>query len=162
MSTDQQHTLIKLLEKERDDYITKVNSITQTIEILKQSVPKHTEDPQSSSDLMDDYDSSLSLKNKILFFFKQEQRFLHSRQLAELANVREPSTSVKQFSAKFSSILSALKKEGKLVKYVINHQNNNTFWGSPKWMDEKGEILSQFMYNKKYVKVSGDSEQFEL
>jgi len=162
MSTDQQQTLVKLLVKERDAYLAKANSISQTIEILEQSMTRSILKADTPKIVNDDYNTDMSIKNKILFFFKQEQRFMHARKLAELANAREPSITVKKFSSRFSTILSTLKREGKLVKYVINKQNNNTFWGSPKWLDSHGQILSEYKYDEKYVKVTGNTDQFEL
>lgn len=162
MTIEEQQDLINLLENQRSELLEKVKSVSDTIELIKQSIPKKLGYNNEIPILKNNYDPSLSIKAKVQFFFKQEQRFLHNRELAELANSNEPKISVKEFIKKFSSHLSSLKREGKLTKYVINKQNNNTFWGSPKWVDEKGEILEQYMYNEKYIKKTGNDNQFEL
>ncbi|MEE9429951.1 MAG: hypothetical protein V3V16_02855 [Melioribacteraceae bacterium] len=157
MNNAKQKELIELLKAEKRALQRKINSLDETISLFEITVDK-----EILTEIDDGYDKNASLKNKINFFFKKESRFLHNRELAELANEREPNISVKDFIRKFSQHLSQLKKDGKLTKYVVNKQNNNTFWGSPKWLDSNNEIIEQYKYKDKYVKKTGSKDLFDL
>lgn len=169
MSENQQEQLLKLLEEERDEYLQKVKSLTETINIIRAKLGMSSENPsipqsekanESSSD--PDYDPKWSLKKKVVYFLKREQRFLHNREMSEMAHKLEQKISATDFTKKFSSILSMLKRDGQLTNVVVNDINRNTFWGSPKWLNEDGTIKEENMYNDEYLIESVKKDKIDI
>lgn len=169
MAQNREEELLKMLEIERDEYEQKVKSISDTIQILKAKMGMNNSSNGESTavttknNILDpDYDKDWSISKKIIYLLKREQRFLHNREMSEMTNALEPQISKEKLSKKFSSILSILKKRGLIVKKVINGNNQNCFWGSPKWLNEDGTIKDEFMYNKKYLKNFPKKEELEI
>lgn len=169
MSENQQTELLKLLEKERDEYLQKVKSLTDTIDIIRDKLgmssekPPVTESKTSDKSQSDpDYDPKWSLKKKAVYFLKREQRFLHNREMSEMAHKLEPEVSTNDFTKKFSSILSMLKRDGQLTNIVVNDINRNTFWGVPKWLNEDGNIKKEHMYNDEYLIDSVKKDEIDI
>ena len=51
-----------------------------------------------------------------------------------------------------------LKERNKIVKYQLGNKKSNTFWGSPKWLNENGNIKSEHMFNQDGI----DDNQIKL
>ena len=96
-----------------------------------------------------EYDSNWGLANKFLFLLKIENRFLHFREAAEIICQIEGKGDPKELAGKISSGAQSLKGT-KIVKYQASKSNQDTFWGSPKWLDADGKITSGHEYNMKY------------
>ncbi len=98
------------------------------------------------------YLPSLPTKQKIALILKSKKRFLHSREIVgAIIEFDESIEDAESITNKVSQALSALKNEGVVVNVKINKQNINTFWGSPKWLDENDQINPQFIYDNAQV-----------
>lgn len=135
--------IIESLKKKRDDIQGKLKSIDETIELLE----------SEQVDNSDGYDSSWQLTEKIEFFLQKEKRFLYNKELASFANAREPKVSINDFSNKFSAVLSRLKNDNQIENVRIGKSLRTTVWGSPKWLDESGKILKDYLPSKEYNSV---------
>jgi hypothetical protein len=152
---------IKALELQKDDLLKKVASIESTIEILRQSV-NYTDSPKNGSieksTPKSGWDKNSTIKFKINFLLKSENRFLHSREMAEIAHSYEPEVSIDTWLAKFSPQLSSLKRDNKIISIQVGKSLRNTFWGSSKWLNEHGVIIPSFQYNSEYFTEVGASD----
>jgi hypothetical protein len=151
---------ISHLEKEKAEWLKKVESIEITIKTLRQSlgVPQNGATNGASKSASENYDKTWSHKNKILFFLKSEQRFLHITEMAQLAHAFEPGTRVDGWQNKISPALSALKKEGKVVNITEGKSLRNTFWGSPKWLGNDGQVISGHEFNRDLLFEPGSGD----
>ncbi|MEQ9308016.1 MAG: hypothetical protein RLN90_01075 [Balneolaceae bacterium] len=119
------------------------------------------EDSQKKKYVFDDgYHVNLSNRNKVKLVIKSFNKFVHNRQISEELHAREPEISEDDWAKKVSGALSSLRQKNQLVNYAVNGYNRNTFWGSPKWLDDNGEIISDYMYDEEYLQ--GDSETITI
>lgn len=95
------------------------------------------------------YKKEEPIRKKILYILKNENRFLHVREIAGIAHYLERETSVVDFVKKISPALCTLKtlSNSNLVSYAVTNSQFNTFWGSKNWLDESGEIKQEHMYS---------------
>ncbi len=153
MGSAQSNDDINELQKEYDALIAKANGVLYSIEILKRKKGSPSQTTNGIVKHVDNngYDSKLPNKAKIRYFLKKEQRFLHIREMATMANSIEPNISIVDFQAKFSPALSALKAEKKLINIKVGKSLVNTFWGSEKWLDSTGTVKEGYGHNPEYV-----------
>ncbi len=159
MSEQNKKDLLQVLKEQRKELQRKIDSIDQTIQILEEEFTKNSFFKNTSAD---DYDPTFTLKSKVLYFIKREQRFLHNREISKMAHEKEPNIPYKDFIKKFSSILSVLKRDGKLTNIIVDDALQNVFWGSPKWLDENGKPKKGFEYNPEMLINNIDREGIEL
>jgi hypothetical protein len=142
------------IEKSLVDELQKVRAAIKLF-IGNGSVPDIYESTSKTNNIessvqLQGYSSKWTYSKKFIFFLKKEDRFMHVRQIAEnIANVE--GGDIKRILNKLSSATFLIKKEGVIVKYQINNQNQNTFWGFPKWLDENGEIKKGHEYSEDYL-----------
>jgi hypothetical protein len=97
--------VISFLERERDELLEKVRSIEMTILTMKQSLSiavtthpneDHVEGVTKSNSNQNNYQgkyknyASLNIREKAIAILKAEGRFLHMRQIVEIAQSLEP------------------------------------------------------------------------
>ena len=146
---------VKSLQLAKADLEKQLNDVNNAIESLSGSgtvevVPKLAQNGNYAG-----YDSYWSLANKFLFLLKKENRFLHFREAADIICQLEGKGEAKELAGKISSSCQALKGET-IVKYQAGKSNQDTFWGSPKWLDNSsGEIIAGHQYNGKYLHSKG-------
>ena len=99
----------------------------------------------------DEYLKIKTLKGKVLFFLKQNQRFLHCREIANMIIEQEPNLKIS--TRRVSQVISNLKKneDSNLTRITVGSQLRNTFWGSENWLDKHGNPKPEHMYNQDYV-----------
>lgn len=152
------------LEKEKSEWLKKVESIEITIQTLKQSLGFSQNATNGVNGAhkgqQEGYDVTGSNKSKIQFFLKKEQRFLHITEMSALAHAFEPKISVDEWQMKISPALTALKKDGKIINVSGGKGYRNTFWGVPKWVDN-GLIIKGHEFNQELVREAG-SDDFEV
>ena len=158
------NNLLSVLTKERLDLLEKLHKVEGLITLYQQSFIKIetgnqlviTQYPdlqlQKSSISINQYfayDNSQPIRKKILDIIKNEKRFLHVREIANIAHQFEKNVPVKMFIKKISPALSVLKNlpETSLISIEVRNSHFNTFWGSRAWLNEEGEIKSEYMYN---------------
>jgi hypothetical protein len=100
----------------------------------------------------EDYSDNWSLRKKFLYLLKENGRFLHFREAAKMIIDKEGTDlDTKSLASKLSAATAPFKREGKLVKFNIGGQNQNTFWGIPDWLNDDGSIKTGHEYNKEYL-----------
>lgn len=85
-----------------------------------------------------------SYKKQVALIFKEQSRFLHIREIVEIAKNKKleiDDKSIKQ-------AVYALKLDGVIVSVSINNSYKNTYWGSKNWVDENNNIKPEYDYNK--------------
>lgn len=158
------NNLISILKKERLELLDKLSRIEGLIKLYQQAfldieagdglltVEKNDDQLQKSKISIDQYfayDNSQPIRKKILDIIKNENRFLHVREIANIAHQFEPNIPVTIFVKKLSPALSVLKNlpQSGLISIEVANSHFNTFWGSKAWLNEEGDIRSQYMYN---------------
>ena len=159
---------LKHLKAVETDLVAKLENVRKTIasfeydgynQEVKSEVNNKSEDQRDTSVLSDkskppyadQYDLDWGLASKFLFLLKMEDRFLHFREAGELIVRLDGEGDPKLVGRKLSSSTLKLKKGGVIVKYQASQQNRDTFWGSPKWLNEDGSIKEGHGYNEEYL-----------
>ena len=150
--------LIEALIKERDGHLKIANehnkiadSINITISALKGKPIPESNNNNNLHPKDKNYKPSWQISEKIVFFLKRENRFLHNREFCEMAHNEEPHIKTEDFQTSFSSALSRLKREGQITSKKFGSSLRNVFWGRNEWVNENGEILSGHEINEDYM-----------
>lgn len=153
---------LKLAKVELEAQLESVGNAIKALEGSNRSPTKNDlKIPLITRKYAKDYDKEWSLPNKLLFLLKNENRFLHFREAATIVVELEDKGDIKILAGKISAGCGKLKREGVIIKYQIGSSNVNTFWGSPKWLDNEGNIKEGHEYNEKYL-VSGGKKSAPL
>lgn len=131
-----------------NDHNSQIASIDDTIKTLQM---RGKLQGTSNGGMKDDYKVDWKTSKKIAFFFNIENRFMHNREIAEMAHKMEPETPIEDFIDKFSSVLSRLKRDGHLTNIQIGKSFRNTLWGKPEWLDEERNPKEGHEFNKEYL-----------
>lgn len=131
---------IKAIEGDNSDDLAKKAIFNPDINIV----------PSSEKIAEPGFDRNLSYSDKFLFILKRENRFLHFREAAEFL-VEIEGGDVNFLIDKLTSGTSWIRKNGVIVKINPTNKNRDTFWGSPKWLDQEGNIIEGHDYDKKYL-----------
>ena len=159
------NNLISILEREKLVLLNKLEQIDSLIKMYNQSMieletgeqkfcMQDQEDTSFNKSRMSihkyfSYDNTQPIRKKILDIIKNENRFLHVREIVNIAHQFEENIPVSIFVKKISPALSVLKNlpQTCLVSIEVANSHFNTFWGSKAWLNEEGEIKSDYMYN---------------
>ncbi len=159
-------SLIKMLEKERDQLTIKLRLLEDAIttyrnsevispgQMLFKGSVINVNDFQERIRVLfkkyQEYDAALPTRSKILFIIKAENRFLHVREIARIVQQLEDEVSLAAVIKKISPALSILKRipGSPLVSIEVDHSHFNTFWGYNNWLNEDGSIKAGFTYNE--------------
>lgn len=167
--------LIAALEVEKDELLNKVNSLEHTILTLKQSLNfdvssthrngKVTVSKTTNGTLYDkykDYHEAKGNKEKAIAILRGAGKFLHMRQIVKIAQSLEPNVDPETVKGRVSQGMYALKNldNPPVVCIILNSSNLNAFWGSKNWVDDKGRIKPEYMYDE--VEVSKKGESIEI
>ena len=138
---------LKSLKQAESELIEKLKPIQESIASLEKTIAANT-----SSDTKE-YNPNWSASNKFLYLLKTYNRFLHFREAADLIIELEGGSEkdAKDLVGKLSSGTTLLKNGKQIVKYKAGKSNQDTFWGVPKWLDEKGNVKPEHTYNKEYL-----------
>lgn len=163
MGTDKIQIAIEALKERREELLEEIKGIDSSIRALggawnKEISTKISKSPVEYEDK--NYKPDWSIKKKFAYLLKKHNRFLHFREAAEMVNSLEKNEyDLGDLASKLSSGTQSLKSNGTLVKYKVNANNRNTFWGYKDWIDDNGNILKGYEYNKEYVFNAGDSRE---
>lgn len=166
--------LIAGLEVEKDDLLKRVASLDHTILTLKQSlnfdVPSHHNgngvvSKANGSTLYDqfkDYHKAKGNKDRAIAILRGAGKFLHMRQIVKIAQSLEPQEKPEAVKAKIQQGVYALRnlENSPIANISVGESRVNTFWGSKGWLNDKGEIKPEFMYDEK--ELSNSSEIIEI
>lgn len=123
--------------------------------------PIMVEKPQQA-----DLDLTYELKNasqhqQFLIILRETGRFMKIREIAKmLADIIGGDEN--NLRVKLSRITGKLKKMNKIKSYKIGTSNKNVFWGSPKWIDDEGNIKNEYNYNEDAIEKSASSSLPDL
>lgn len=93
------------------------------------------------------YQKNWSIKQKVQFILKNEKRFLHFREIARIIISLEGNGDEDQLTSSLSNATRPLKDDGTIVKYKHGKSHKHTFWGSPKWLNDEGQIKEGYMFD---------------
>lgn len=86
---------------------------------------------------------------KVAFVIRDRNRFLHNHEITEALKPYYPKKTEKEVKRRISSVLShALRNdliEG-LTNFRFSNSPKDTVWGKKDWLDDNGEIISEYMY----------------
>ena len=156
MQNKELKTTIDLLEKRKLKLAEDLKSIDNVIKSLQVEViseDKVNEATTGAGNKPDDYDPSWTSSNKVLYFIKAKNRFLHFRELANLIGEAENLNpkELNELSKKLSASCQAIKKNKTIVKFQAGAGNTSIFWGGPKWLDSNGKPLPEHDIDRNFV-----------
>ncbi len=168
---DNTHTITDL-ENLKNELLQRVEHIDNTISTLKslsfsltgsnEHVNGNSKPVNAEKGKYADFDRSATIRSKVAYVLKKENRFLRVREIAQILNSLEPQVSIKEFiDKKLSAAITYLKNEGKIIKIIVGKANANTFWGSKNWLDEHGNIKEEHKYDEKQLS-NNDKEEIEI
>jgi hypothetical protein len=145
----------KSLREAEAEALKKVKQIQDAIAAI--------EGTKSTSDNTIEYDAAWSPSRKFAYLLKTQKRFLHFRQAAELVVKIEGKGDVKEWTSKFSTGTGPLKQNETIVKVQAGASNQDTFWGSPKWLTDNGAIKDGYQFDEKYLSTYKEQDSlFDL
>lgn len=138
----EEKSLMSKLEQVRNEMKKFQTSSDTAVEYIASNVSKPI-----TNDLIDENQvKKYSTPQKILFALKENNRFMKIREIAEYISGLT-SENVDELVKQMSRRTKYLKEKDKIVKFQLGNKKANTFWGSPKWMDNDGNIKKDHMYN---------------
>ncbi len=90
----------------------------------------------------------ITVNDKLLLILRGENRFLHSREIVDIYSSRYPEKyeDRDRLARQLSAMLSIMRRDGKIVNWQIGNSLKYTFWGFQEWLNEDGNIKTNFMY----------------
>lgn len=153
-----------LLKKIMDDAEKEINGLSRAIDaILRVINPNGSiETTTGFSFNLPKYKAEWSMRNKIKYFFQQEQHFLHSRNFVELIKSKEPNSNVttRQFSIALNMLQTRPKPTDPAIRtHRVGDDRRNTFWGLEKWYDDVSKKpKDEHMFDKKDLWINVKEE----
>lgn len=139
------------LEKAKADLLQKVAQIDTTINTLISMAGFYNGNGVAVPSV--DYNKKDTLKKKVAFVIKRENRFLHVREIAKFLHELERNVSVDDFMQKLTGAITSLKRDEVIIKLKVGLSNQNTFWGSKNWI-ENGKPKNGYEPNESYLQKS--------
>ena len=142
-----------LLEKRLGaiDVLLEYYSATTAKDTFRAS-PKTVYNEKRDDDKASGYNRNWTLVRKFVFLLKENGRFLHFREAAEMiAHKEDANIDVKKLASKLSSATAPIKRSKEIVKVQADTQNQNTFWGRSDWLNDDGSIKKGHKYNEEYL-----------
>lgn len=119
-----------------------VNSKVPIKEVEADADNKITTAGNSSSELAKE-----SHIHKFVRVLKENQRFMRIREMSEYI-VSQEGGDITVWMKKLTPKTAKLQRSNKIIKKQIGDSKVNTFWGSPNWLDNKGDIKEEFMFDE--------------
>lgn len=164
--------LIKQLEVKKVDIIDKakrdvaqLDATILTLMYLSTSYVPSSIGSDTKTNLSDKYLSfnpKWTIRDKVAFVLKSENKFLHIRQIADILHKLDPKISIDEYTTKLYTPIGQLKKEGKVYKQNIGNSNANTFWGSVNWITGTGEIKSGHEFDENQLRHQRSKSEVEI
>ncbi|HEY8782878.1 MAG TPA: hypothetical protein VIM16_14735 [Mucilaginibacter sp.] len=98
------------------------------------------------------FNSKDSYKEKIAKVLKSENRFLNITQLIDIIHAGSPKISREDVKDGVNSAKSALLKDNAIEKITVGTSNQNSFYGSPNWLEAPNTPKQEYMYDKGLIK----------
>lgn len=165
--------VIEFLEAQREDLLKKLTSIDLTILTIKQSLSIPSSDTTTKAlgagknetpynEKYKGYVAAKSNRDKVIAILKAEGKFLHIRQIVNIAKSLEPKANPESLKTAIAQATYNLKtlENSPIVTKNINNSNQNTFWGSKSWLNENGEIKLEHKYDED--QIMNKNEKIEI
>lgn len=98
------------------------------------------------------FNPKASYQEKIAKVLLNTERFLNINQIIDIIHGETPNIDREDVKSGVNSAKSILLKERTIVKITIGSSNQNSFYGSPKWLDTNGNIQPRYMYDESLIK----------
>lgn len=140
-------------QKLKDD----LASLTEVLKKLKGGEPIERTKLNNHKSKDEEVDLSIypitgSLNKKADFIIRESNRFLKLKEISDYILKKEPNvTNVLALNHQLGKAIYKFRGSGKIVAYKVNNSVKNAFYGYPEWLDEKGEVLPEYMYDKNMV-----------
>jgi hypothetical protein len=135
---------LKSLKEAEADALKHLRQIQDAIAVIERG-------KKGNSENAIEYDPTWPPSKKFLYLLKTKKKFLHFRQAAELIIQLEGKGDIKEWTSKLSTGTGQLKQNDTIVKFQASASNQDTFWGSPKWLNDDGTIKEGFEFDEKYL-----------
>lgn len=156
------NTTIQELERLKEELLERAKQVDKTINTLRSismssdwTFSNDTTHKESKNQISgyEKFDYKTTFRNKVWFVIKKEDRFIHSREIADIFNKLEPGE--KDVIRKVSGALSYLRQNNRITKTTVGKSNINTFWGISNWLDDNGKPKDGHNYNEEFVVKAG-------
>ncbi len=152
---------LRIARDELEGQLIKVNNSIKELETMVGGSDESVVATESPSvPYANEYDSKWSSAQKFLFLLSKEQRFLHFREAAKIIINIEGKGKEGDVASSLTTGCGSLKKKKTIVKFQDGKSNQNTYWGSPKWVDANGLIMPGYEFKKEEKKV--EQTMFDL
>lgn len=136
------------LKKERQSLQKRLEAIDLLLESYGETFKASEEIVEKV--IMEDYDLIKQLKKsstpkKFLLILNDCQRFMKIREIAKIISV-QIGGSEDDWTMKLSRTTGKLKENGEISSYRVGSSNTGYYWGSPKWLEENGNIKKGYDY----------------
>jgi hypothetical protein len=136
----------------KEQLLQKVASIDQILEFSKMGIAGFGGSSQPIAEHIRLFKQSDSYKEKIAKVLKSENRFLNVTQLINIIADASPKIAREDVKDAVNSAKSALLKEESIVKITIGTSNQNSFYGSPNWLEAPNKPKAENMYDETLIK----------
>ena len=138
----------------KEDLLNKVASIDQILTLMggdrvNMAKPSVKNSPYKRTD---------NYAQKLGAILKEYKRFLNIREMAAYVNDYERNIPIEEAKKHLQIAKNLLINAQAIVKYQVDTNNSNTFYGLPSWLGEYGKPKEEFMYNQEAVLVRSKIE----
>ena len=151
---------INELKDQRDYFKSQMEHLDAVIKLAELNLS-----PLKDSDAVDfskmtviPYKGNESWKAKFAAILKQENRFLSINEMAAMVVQYEPKIDLKTAKEKLGTAKNQLLFDKAIIKHKVGSNNLNTFYGSPKWINDDLAILPEHMYDEKALSLKETME----
>lgn len=143
--------------QQSDFHLQQHNALQVAIKELGGSKIPKTNGASSLTTTDSNYDSSQPIRQKIVHTLKQNNRFMHIREIAGFIKEYDRSNEeIEIFINRVRAQLIPLKKDKIISSLSPDGQLRNTVWGSVKWIDDEGNIKPGFEPDQSALKQKID------
>jgi hypothetical protein len=154
----------ELLIKEKDSLLKKLVKVNKALEQFQSSeegstlsaIPSVTDNKNLSKKFKNSTDAE-----RLLNVLKENQRFMKIREMGEFIH-SIIGGDLDNWIVKLSRKTKSLREKDKIIKIQIGAEKRNTFWGSPTWINDKGNVKDEYMYNENLIKKRAQVDLFEI
>lgn len=150
LSNMENSEIIRKLQEKKAVLAKQIEAIDSTIQLFNSEINQESNQPTIAH--IDGYDPSWTWKNKIIHILKVNNRFLHIREIVDfIFKYEELDEAPQEIVASFRQSLSSLRADNIIVRFSVNNQLRFSFWGSPNWLDENGQIKKGYEFDPSFV-----------
>ncbi len=141
---------VEQLKKEKDTLLKRIDAINILLETYTENSSDSVVTPVNS--IKDKFPVNGTYLEQIIYVIKIKNRFIHSSEIVDIIAPYYIDKDKKWLQRRISAVLSNAKSKGDIPNLTnINYSpsKKDTVWGSKDWIDEEGNIKSEYMYVSK-------------